>query len=88
MDEMFEMLTWRQIGIADKPCAFFNVNEFYTPLVRMMDQMVAQGFLHPEQRQDLHEGSDLVQMLDWMERYEPVKVDKWLDQKRRMETLR
>lgn len=88
MDEMFEMLTWRQIGIADKPCAFFNVNEFYSPLVQMMDQMVSQGFLHREQRNDLHVGADIDVMLDWMERYEPVKVDKWLDEKRRTENLR
>ncbi len=88
MDEMFEMLTWRQIGIADKPCAFFNVNEFYSPLVQMMDQMVSQGFLHREQRNDLHVGADIDVMLDWMERYEPVKVDKWLDEKRRPENLR
>ena len=88
MDEMFEMLTWRQIGIADKPCAFFNVNEFYSPLVQMMDQRVSQGFLHREQRNDLHVGADIDVMLDWMERYEPVKVDKWLDEKRRTENLR
>ena len=88
MDEMFEMLTWRQIGIADKPCAFFNVNEFYSPLVQMMDKMVSQGFLHREQRNDLHVGADIDVMLDWMERYEPVKVDKWLDEKRRPENLR
>lgn len=88
MDEMFEMLTWRQIGIADKPCAFFNVNEFYSPLVQMMDQMVSQGFLHREQRNDLHVGADIDVMLNWMESYEPVKVDKWLDEKRRPENLR
>ena len=88
MDEMFEMLTWRQIGIADKPCAFFNVNEFYSPLVQMMDQMVSQGFLHREQRNDLHVGADIDVMLNWMESYEPVKVDKWLDEKRRTENLR
>lgn len=88
MDEMFEMLTWRQIGIADKPCAFFDVNSFYAPLVQMMDRMVEHGFLHPDQRTDLHVGSDIEAMLGWMESYEPVQVDKWLDEKRRTENLR
>ena len=34
LDEMFEMLTWRQLGIGDKPCAFLDVDGFYAPLDR------------------------------------------------------
>ena len=40
MDEMFEMLTWRQLGIGDKPCAFLDVEGFYTPLMGMIDRML------------------------------------------------
>ena len=56
MDEMFEMLTWRQLGLGDKPCAFLDVDGFYAPLVAMMDRMVAERFLHAEQRDDLWHG--------------------------------
>ena len=40
LDEMFEMLTWRQLGIGDKPCAFLDVDGFYAPLIGMIDRMV------------------------------------------------
>ena len=87
MDEMFEMLTWRQLGLGDKPCAFLDVDGFYAPLVSMMDRMVAERFLHAEQRRDLWHGEDIGAMLDWMRAYQPVQADKWLDGKRR-EALR
>jgi uncharacterized protein (TIGR00730 family) len=83
LDEMFEMLTWRQLGIGDKPCAFFDVDGFYSPLMGMLDRMVAERFLHPEQREDLWHGDDLDAMLAWMQAYTPAKADKWMDEKRR-----
>ena len=83
LDEMFEMLTWRQLGIGDKPCAFLDVDGFYEPLVAMMDRMVAEGFLHADQRRDLWHGEDIDAMLVWMQDYVPAQADKWLDEKRR-----
>jgi uncharacterized protein (TIGR00730 family) len=83
LDEMFEMLTWRQLGIGDKPCAFLDVDGFYEPLIAMLDRMVEERFLHSDQRRDLWHGDDLGAMLDWMQRYEPAQADKWMDEKRR-----
>ena len=85
MDEMFEMLTWRQLGLGDKPCAFLDVDGFYAPLVAMMDRMVAERFLHADQRRDLWHGEDAAAMLAWMQAYVPAQADKWLDGKRREE---
>ena len=85
MDEMFEMLTWRQLGLGDKPCAFLDVDGFYAPLVAMMDRMVAERFLHADQRRDLWHGEDVGAMLAWMHAYVPAQADKWLDGKRREE---
>jgi uncharacterized protein (TIGR00730 family) len=83
MDEMFEMLTWRQLGLGDRPCAFLDVDGFYTPLVAMMDRMVAERFLHADQRNDLWHGEDIDAMIAWMRAYVPAHADKWLDGKRR-----
>jgi len=83
LDEMFEMLTWRQLGIGDKPCAFLDVEGFYTPLMGMIDRMVEERFLHPEQRNDLWHGDDLDVMVAWMRAYSPAQADKWMDEKRR-----
>ena len=87
MDEMFEMLTWRQLGLGDKPCAFLDVNGFWQPLVAMLDTMVRERFLHSDQRHDLWRGDDIDAMLAWMRGYVPARADKWLDGKRRGELL-
>lgn len=76
LDEMFEMLTWRQLGLGDKPCAFLDVDGFYSPLIAMMDRMVDEGFLHADHRRDLWHGDDPEAMLAWMQAYEPLPSAK------------
>jgi uncharacterized protein (TIGR00730 family) len=83
LDEMFEMLTWRQLGLGDKPCAFLDVDGFFAPLVAMMDRMVEERFLHADQRRDLWHGEDIDALLAWMLEYRPAHSSKWLDEKRR-----
>jgi len=85
LDEMFEMLTWRQLGLGDKPCAFLDVNGFWQPLMAMLDTMVRERFLHADQRHDLWHGEDIGVLLAWMRAYVPAQADKWLDDKRRGE---
>ena len=83
LDEMFEMLTWRQLGLGRKPCAFLDVEGFWQPLMAMLDTMVRERFLHPEQRQDMWHGGDIDALFAWMRDYRPAQADKWLDEKRR-----
>jgi uncharacterized protein (TIGR00730 family) len=83
MEEIFEMLTWRQLGIGNKPCAFLDVDGFYAPLIGMIDRMVEERFLHAEQRTDLWHGEDIAAMLQWMRDYQPAQASKWIDEKRR-----
>jgi uncharacterized protein (TIGR00730 family) len=45
LEEMFEQWTWSQLGIHEKPCGFLNVNGYFDPLLRMIEQMVNEGFL-------------------------------------------
>ncbi len=85
LDEMFEMLTWRQLGLGKKPCAFLDVDGFYAPLIGMIDRMVEERFLHAEQRHDLWHGEDIDTLFAWMRDYPPAQADKWLDEKKRRE---
>jgi uncharacterized protein (TIGR00730 family) len=85
LDEMFEMLTWRQLGLGKKPCAFLDVDGFYAPLIGMIDRMVEERFLHAEQRHDLWHGEDIDTLFAWMRGYIPAQADKWLDEKKRRE---
>lgn len=82
-EEIFEMLTWRQLGIGSKPIAFLDIDGFYAPLIGMIDHMVTERFLHPEQRADLWYGVDVDEMLAWMRSYQPGQADKWFDEKKR-----
>ena len=81
LEEIIEMLTWRQLGSGNKPCAFLDVAGYWSPIAAMMDRMVGDRFLHPDQRQDLWIGDDIDTMLGWMKAYEPVQASKWLDEK-------
>ncbi|MDQ1118789.1 MULTISPECIES: TIGR00730 family Rossman fold protein [Pseudoxanthomonas] len=87
MEEIFEMLTWRQLGIGNKPCAFLDIDGFYQPLIAMIDRMVEQRFLHAAQRADLWHGEEIDALLGWMRDYTPAQASKWIDEKRR-EALR
>ena len=46
MDEVFELLTWRQLGLHAKPVGLLNVNGFYSPLLDQVVRMEQDGFLH------------------------------------------
>ncbi|MDO5609701.1 MAG: TIGR00730 family Rossman fold protein [Pseudomonadota bacterium] len=87
MDEMFEMLTWRQLGLGNKPCAFLDVNGYWQPLMAMLDTMLAEGFLHPAQRNDLWHGDDIDTMLGWMRDYDTDQA-RGLAETRRQELHR
>ena len=76
LDEMFEMLTWRQLGLGDKPCAFLDVDGFYTPLIAMLDRMVEERFLREAHRRDLWHGEDIDALLQWMREYQPAPGEK------------
>lgn len=50
LEELFEIITWNQIGIFSKPVVIYNVDDYFNPLIRMMDSCVIAGFIKPENR--------------------------------------
>ncbi|MEL6463382.1 MAG: TIGR00730 family Rossman fold protein [Pseudomonadota bacterium] len=44
LDELFEVLTWRQLGLHEKPVVLMNVEGYWNPLVGLLDHVVASGF--------------------------------------------
>jgi uncharacterized protein (TIGR00730 family) len=79
MDEMFEMLTWAQLGLHKYPCAFLDVRSYYAPLRTMMDHMVSEGFVRSEQRESVWFGDSMEQLFDWMAQYQGSHTPKWID---------
>jgi uncharacterized protein (TIGR00730 family) len=47
LDEFFEVLTWRQIGLHEKPIFLVNVGGYWDPLVKLIDHVIAEGFAEP-----------------------------------------
>jgi uncharacterized protein (TIGR00730 family) len=50
LDELFEALTWAQLGLHTRPLGLLNVDRFWDPLVATLDRQVAQGFVTPSDR--------------------------------------
>ena len=46
MDEMFEIITWAQLDLHQKPCGFLNVNGYYDKLIGFIDHMIQENFIH------------------------------------------
>jgi uncharacterized protein (TIGR00730 family) len=44
LDEFFEVLTWRQIGLHAKPILLLDVEGYWRPLISLMDHVIAEGF--------------------------------------------
>jgi len=64
MDEVFEAITWMQIGIHAKPIAFLDVLEYWQPLARWIDRSVADGFVDAESAGKVCVDADLTRLLD------------------------
>ena len=50
LDELFEMLTWSQLGLHAKPCGLLNVAGYYDPLLAFLQRGEQEGFIKPEHR--------------------------------------
>jgi uncharacterized protein (TIGR00730 family) len=48
LEELAEILTWKQLGLINNPVIIFNLNNFFTPLLTQLDHMVQEGFLRSE----------------------------------------
>jgi uncharacterized protein (TIGR00730 family) len=50
LDELFEVLTWAQIGLHRKPIGLLNTGGYYNPFLNMVDQAESEGFIYPQHR--------------------------------------
>lgn len=74
LEELFEVWTWSQLGLHAKPCALLDIEGYYAGLADFMDQVVAEGFLKPQQRQALLVESDAAALLERMANYRPEPI--------------
>lgn len=83
-DELFEILTWAQLGIHRKPVALLNVNGFFTPLLAWLDHVVAEGLLRPKHRELLLVADTIPELLDRLTNWVPPEpTTKWVEPEER-----
>jgi uncharacterized protein (TIGR00730 family) len=78
-EEIFEALTWAQLGFHSKPCGFLNTGGFYDKLTAFIDHAVAERFIKPAHRGMILSDPEPGGLLDKFELYSPRKIVKWLD---------
>lgn len=76
LEEFFEQWTWAQIGYHEKPIGLLNVNGYFDQLLKMLDQMVSDGFLSQVHREMLIDSSHIGEILKDFAHYNqpPVKI--------------
>ena len=67
MEEFFEVLSWAQLGIHNKPCGLLNAGGYYQPLIDFLDHAVAEDFLKPKHRALLIVEDEPEKLLERME---------------------
>lgn len=77
MEEFFEVLTWLQLGLHQKPIGLLNVGGFYDPLLQQLDVMVAQKFLKPINRELVLSDDKAGSLIAKMELFDAQPDDVW-----------
>lgn len=80
LDELFEVMSWNQLELIDKPVALFNVAGYYDHLMQFLRHSVNQRFVKAEHYQNLICEDNEEVLLEKIIHYKPVKVEggKWI----------
>lgn len=78
LEEFFEMITWAQLGLHQKPLGILNINGFYNNLMAMLKTMVDEGFVKQENYDMLLIDHSINVLLDKMRYYRAKHVPKWI----------
>ncbi|GGK84205.1 TIGR00730 family Rossman fold protein [Rufibacter glacialis] len=81
-DEFCEIVTWNQLRIIQKPAALYNVNGYFDHFLQMLRHSVTEGFLKPENFDNLIISNQENDLLDQLLNHSPVITQKWVDFKR------
>ncbi|MNK43066.1 LOG family protein YvdD [compost metagenome] len=77
LEEFFEVLTWLQLGLHNKPIGVLNVEGFYDPLFAQMEIMVQRKFLKPANRDLVFNEADATILIDKMDHFSAIPDEVW-----------
>jgi uncharacterized protein (TIGR00730 family) len=79
LEELFEILTWAQIGLHKKPVGLLNVRQYYDPLLEFIDSARAEGFIYTEHRSLFTSSEKPLSLLKALENHNPPSgLERWL----------
>ncbi|WP_299768948.1 TIGR00730 family Rossman fold protein [uncultured Pseudoteredinibacter sp.] len=78
LEELFEMLTWAQLGFHQKPCGALGINAYYQNLVEFLQHTAEEGFVKPQHQDLLLVEAQPKALLKLMQNYKPRTIDKIL----------
>ena len=78
LEEIFEILTWAQLGFHEKPCGLLNVEAYYNGLIGFLENAFEQQFVSDLYRPMLMTANEPVVLLDQFAAYRAPKVRKWM----------
>ncbi|AMM94540.1 MULTISPECIES: TIGR00730 family Rossman fold protein [Peribacillus] len=81
LEEFFEIFTWAQLGLHQKPCGLLNINHYYDPLVALFNHMSDEKFLHEKFRSMALVDVEPNGLLDQFNTYEPPTVKTFITEK-------
>ena len=79
LEELFEILTWGQLGLHAKPCGLLNVDGYFDPLLAFLRHAFEEQFVRAEDEQQLTVSASADELLDLCESFQPPAVRKWID---------
>ena len=79
LDELFELFTWKQLGLHRKPIGLLDVDGYWQPLLAFLEHAVDERFLHAEHLETLLVSSEPAALLELLTSHRHRAVDKWLD---------
>jgi len=78
-EELFETLTWAQLGLHDKPIGLLNTRNYFDPMMNLVEHTLNEGFIYAEHRTLLMCSSDPNELLAKLQSYEkPQNLDRWV----------
>jgi uncharacterized protein (TIGR00730 family) len=79
-EELFEVLTWAQIGLHRKPVGVLNVNGYFEPLIGLIEHARDEGFIYEEHPDLLIIDDDVDRLLSRLTQYQPPEgLARWVD---------
>ena len=81
LDEMFEIITWRQLGLHDKPLVLVDLFGYWAPLAQLLDTIIETGFAQPECRQLYRTVTSVAEILPALAEVPPPRIaveTKWM----------